>query len=65
MWKIYDRAWHIQLTPLQTIADYDLTAPEVKIKLKERYGDHIPLSEQAVSPAVIFNSSLLETIITQ
>lgn len=65
VWKIYDRAWHIQLAPLQTIADYDLTGREAQKKLKERYGDQIPLSELTISPAAIFNSSLLETVITQ
>jgi hypothetical protein len=31
----------------------------VKQKLKERYGDNIPMDQIVISPAAIFNSELL------
>jgi hypothetical protein len=34
----------------------------VKKKMKERYGNKIPLNEIVISPASIFNSELLVTV---
>ena len=59
VWKIYQRGASIKVGKLQILKDFDLTAPEVQLKLKERYGDSIPLNETVVSPAAIFNSPLL------
>jgi len=64
VWKIYDRALEVKLGALQRLSDFDLSDAVVKGKLHERYGDHIPLDEPVISPAVIFGSSLLVTSAT-
>lgn len=65
VWKMYDRGLNIQLGELQQIKDFDLTNPAVKAKLYERYGNNIPLAEPVISPQAMFDSELLETVITQ
>ncbi len=37
----------------------------VKNKLKERYGDHIPVNEKVISPAAIFDAEKLLTILEE
>lgn len=59
VWKIYDRALGVRLAELQKIRDFNLGAPAVKQKLHERYGQHIPFDEPAVSPAALFASPML------
>lgn len=63
VWKIYDRGLNLQLGKLQKIKEFDLTNPIVKAKLYERYGNNIPLDEPVISPQVIFDSPLLNTVI--
>ena len=62
IWKIYQRATGIEIGKLEKLSDFDLTSDAVKKKMKERYGDKIPMNEIAVSPASIFNSELLKTV---
>jgi hypothetical protein len=62
VWKIFERGAGIRLGRQQTIADFDLTHPAVKAKLKERYGDRIPADEVVISPAAIFESAELTTV---
>lgn len=62
VWKIYKRGTGVEVGELQKLKDFDLTSDIVKTKLKERYGDKIPLNETVISPVSIFNSELLETI---
>jgi hypothetical protein len=45
VWKIFERGAGIELGARQTIADFDLSHPAVQQKLKERYGDRVPLDE--------------------
>jgi uncharacterized protein YycO len=59
IWKIYQRATGIEIGRLQKLSDFDLTNEAVKKKMKERYGDNIPLNENVISPAAIFDSELL------
>jgi hypothetical protein len=56
IWKVYDRGVHRQLGALQHLRDFDLTSPAVQAKLRERYGNHLPLNEPVISPVSIFNS---------
>ena len=63
VWKIYQRALGVQLGDLQRIQDFNLGAPAVKTKLRERYGGHVPLNEPAISPAAIFASPLLVAVV--
>lgn len=62
IWKIYQRATGIEIGKLETLGDFDLTNETVNKKMKERYGDKIPLNEKVISPAAIFNSDLLMTV---
>ncbi len=62
IWKIYQRGANIEVGKLEKLKDFDLSSPEVKTKLKERYGNNVPLNETVISPASIFNSPLLITV---
>jgi len=63
VWKIYKNVLNIELGKLQQIKDFDLSHPEVKAKMKERYGDNIPFEELVISPDQIFKSNLLKTVV--
>jgi hypothetical protein len=65
VWKAYDRGLGIDIGVLQSIRDFDLTDPVVRAKLRERYGDNVPLSEPVISPVSMFQSSLLVTVAEQ
>jgi hypothetical protein len=65
VWKAYDRGLGIDIGALQTIRDFNLTDPAVRTKLRERYGDNIPLTEPVISPVSIFRSNLLQTVAEQ
>lgn len=62
IWKVYQRATGIELGKLEKLSDFDLTNEAVKKKMKERYGDKIPMNEIVISPKAVFESELLETI---
>ncbi len=62
VWKIYDRAINIKIGDLQKLRDFDLTDPEVKKVMEERYGSAPPLDEDVISPVSIFNSDKLKQI---
>jgi hypothetical protein len=59
VWKVFERGAGVRLGALQTIADFDLSHPAVQAKVKERYGDNVPLDELVVSPVAIFNAAEL------
>lgn len=63
VWKIYKNVLNIELGKLQRIRDFDLSHPEVKAIMKERYGDNIPFEELVISPEQIFKSNWLETVV--
>jgi hypothetical protein len=52
----------IQVGELETIADFDLSHPTIQAKVKERFGDRVPLDEVVVSPAAIFRAENLVTV---
>ncbi len=62
VWKIYRRALGLDIGTLETIGDLDLTSPAVQAKMRERWGDAIPLQEPVISPARMFASPLLVTV---
>ena len=62
VWKVFERGAGIRIGEQQTIADFDLSHPAVAAKVKERYGDRIPLDEVVVSPVAIFNAANLLTV---
>jgi len=65
VWKIYKETLNIEIGKLQALREFDLSDDIVKGKMKERYGDEIPLDERVISPATMFGSDKLETIIEQ
>ena len=62
VWKIYKQAADIEIGQLEKLSDFDLTNEIVQTKMKERYGDNIPMDEKVISPAAMFNSGKLITI---
>ena len=62
VWKVYKKALGIEVGKLETLGDFDLSNSIVKQKLKERYGNNIPMDEVVISPAAIFNSKNLFTV---
>lgn len=65
IWKIYKEGTGIEIGNLQRLNDFNLSHPAVKQKLKERYGNKIPKDEKVISPASIFNSNLLYTVVSE
>jgi hypothetical protein len=64
VWKMYAGALRVELGRRQRLREFDLTDPVVRAKLRERYGKLIPMEEPVISPAAVFESSLLHTIHT-
>lgn len=62
IWKIYKRATGLEVGKLEKLSDFDLTNEVVKQKMKERYGDKIPMNEVVISPKAVFDSELLTTV---
>lgn len=62
IWKIYKQAG-IELSKPEKLRNFDLRHLKVEQKLKERYGNNVPLDEKVVSPVALFNSKLLERVI--
>lgn len=62
VWKIYDRALGVHIGKLQQLRDFDLSDPAVHAKIKERYGDAVPMEETVIAPAAMFASRLLVTV---
>ena len=65
IWKMYQRATGIEIGKLEKLRSFDLSNEAVRKKMKERYGDNIPLEEPVISPAAVFESELLITVIQQ
>ena len=51
VWKAYDRALGIQIGKMQKIRELNLADAAVRAKLRERYGERVPLDEPVISPA--------------
>lgn len=64
-WKMYRDALGLEIAPLRRLRDFDLSAPAVRVKLRERYGSRIPLDETVITPQDIFDSPLLETVLEE
>lgn len=62
VWKLYDRAAGIKVGKLEKLRSFDLTSPQVKKIMDERYGTDIPYDETVISPSGIFDSELLKTV---
>ncbi|XKD94493.1 YiiX family permuted papain-like enzyme [Morganella morganii] len=62
VWKIYKNALNTEVGQLQELQAFDLSSPEVQVKMKERYGKRIPLNEIVISPEAMFDSPLPVTV---
>lgn len=62
VWKLYDRTLGIELCDLHKLKEYHLDNPLIQQKLRERYGDDVPLDEPVVAPGDLFDSNLLQTV---
>jgi hypothetical protein len=62
IWKIYQRATGLEIGTLEKLSSFDLSNPVARKKMKERYGEKIPMEEPVISPAAIFESPLLVTV---
>lgn len=63
VWKMYKEALGIEIGKLQELKEFNLMSREVKEIMYQRYGDKIPLQEKVISPAAMFESDKLETVI--
>ncbi len=62
VWKLYKDCANIEVGTLKKLGDFDLSHPLVAPKVKERYGDKIPLNETVIAPSDIFNDDDLVTV---
>jgi hypothetical protein len=63
VWKAYRDALGVELGARQKLRDFDLSDAAVKAKMRERYGGRVPFDEPVISPAAMFDSTLLETVV--
>jgi hypothetical protein len=63
VWKLYKETVNIEIGELQRLGDFDLSSDVVKEKMKERYKGTIPLDEKVISPARMFESDRLITVL--
>ncbi len=61
--KLYEQAVGVTLGELQRLADFDLSHPAVRLLLRKRYGEAVPLEAQVISPASIFADPRLATVL--
>ena len=64
VWKIFKRGAGIELGTLVTFADFDVSHPAVAAKVRERFGDALPLDEPVISPVAMFDAPQLVTVYT-
>ena len=65
VWKIYYRALGVEISGLRKLKDFDLSSAEVRLKLRERYPEGVPLEETVISPQDVFRSDALTTVYSQ
>ena len=62
VWKAYERGLGLRIGEPVALSTFDLSSGVVKQKLRERFGDQVPLQEPVISPAAILESPLLKTV---
>lgn len=63
VWKLYDRALGIRIGELQKLRDFRLDDAAVRAKMRERYGENVPLAEPVISPVAMFESGRLVEVL--
>jgi len=54
VWKIFKNALGIEVGRQQKFKDFNLSDPLVQAKLKERFGDNLPLEDTVIAPQAIW-----------
>lgn len=62
VWKMYKEGANIEIGELEQLKNFDLSSELVKQKMKERYGENIPMDEKVISPSAMFESEKLELV---
>jgi uncharacterized protein YycO len=62
VWKMYRRALGIEIGKRQKLREFDLTDTAVRAKMRERYGNTVPLAEPVISPEAMFAAKILTTV---
>lgn len=62
VWKTFHEATNMRLSEPKALKLLDLSDPELKKRLKEKYGEKIPMEELVVSPQDLIDSPLLEKV---
>ena len=65
VWKAFHQALNIDIGKLRKLKDFDLSSPEVKEILAERYPHGAPREETVISPQDVFESNVLITVYRQ
>lgn len=65
VWKLYERSLGVRIGELQRLREFRLDDPLVRAKMRERYGERVPLDEQVISPAAMFDSPLLQEVVSR
>lgn len=65
VWKLYKGSTGLEIGKLQELQEFNLQHKDVKRILRQRYKDSIPLEEPVISPVAMYNSKLLETIVSK
>ncbi|RSK36292.1 YiiX family permuted papain-like enzyme [Hymenobacter metallilatus] len=63
LWKTYQQATGRRIGRLQQLREFDLSHPAVQQKLRERYGNRLPLREPVISPVAMFDSPELVKVL--
>lgn len=63
VWKIYKEGANVEIGSLEELSSFDLTSTIVRQKMKERYGENIPMNEKVISPVQMFNSHKLKVVV--
>ncbi len=64
VWKMYKQATNIEIGQLERLADFDLSHERVQTIMKARYGNTIPMDEKVISPAAMYHSDKLVTVVS-
>lgn len=62
VYKVFEQHTGQKLCKLRPLKDYHLDSKLVREKLRERYGDKLPMDRLMVSPQDIYDSELLEEV---
>lgn len=59
VWKVFKRAFDVQLGNTKNLGSFDLSSPALLKSLKEKYGENLPTEQRVISPVDIHDCELL------